>query len=124
MRPDNIFLITYGSVVSITWFLAYWFVDSAWVIVYLDGVVHLICGAVVALAVIQIPQFKQVEVVAILILVLVFWEVLEGGLWQGNPGIPDWKIMDTASDLMLGAIGGIIIIFDGHKLENLQHQGD
>lgn len=123
MRND-LFLMSYGSIVSTTWFLAYLFIDSAWDIVYLDGVVHLVCGSVVALAVLRVPQLKQFEVVAILILVLIFWEILEGGIWQGSPGIPDWKIMDTASDIMLGAIGGVIIIFDGHKLENLQHQGD
>ncbi len=123
MRPDNIFLITYGSVVSITWFLAYLLVDSAWVIVYLDGVVHLICGSVVALAVLKIPKLNPNQAFLVVFVAIILWEVLERAVFTPRT-IADWLIMDTISDMLLGAIGGIIIIFDGHKLENLQHQGD
>lgn len=121
---DELYLIIYGSIVSFTWFILYQFGDySTWSIVRLDGVVHLICGSIVALTVIQIPQFKRVEVVAILVLVLFFWEILERGIF-GAWTFGDYWLMDTTADLTLGAIGGFIIIFDGHKLENLQHQGD
>ncbi len=115
MKPNNLVLMFYGSLVSSLWFLAYMFTDSFWEIVQLDGLVHLICGAVVALAILHISGLKHLEVVAILILVLFFWEIFERGIFIGHWSVSDYYLMDTIADIMLGAIGGFIIIFDGGK---------
>lgn len=119
-------LLISASVLAVTHYLAIE-LYLYWIYPWFDMVIHTLGGAVVALGYMSIrdfiPSFKSswqrfVPTMIFVLLVAISWELFE--IWVGIPlDEPDY-LLDTASDLILGLVGGAIGYLVASRLKELE----
>lgn len=98
-----------------------------WIYPWFDMVTHTLGGAVVVLGYISIsdfiPSFKStwqkfIPATTFVLLIAISWELFE--VWAGIPLDEPGYLLDTASDLILGLVGGTIGYLVASRLKELE----
>lgn len=64
------------------------------------------------------PLIRNLEVLTLVLIAALFWEVLEGLLLKLYLNSPQYPLSDTLSDLLFGMIGGVLsCLYSTHKID-------
>lgn len=97
-----------------------------WRYLWLDIPVHFLGGIVVVLGVYAYTELTLpfarllsgtlLQILSIVVVVMIMWEIFE--VWAGIP-IYDNYVYDTALDLMMGFIGGLVGFYIAKRMKTL-----